>query len=88
MILFDKQLNVFHLSNDQISYLIQIEEGGNVAHLYFGKKSLIILAAVVIHVLIGPFAQSPRQQRPAFLIRHLDDGISWQRLRRFSRSSL
>jgi alpha-galactosidase len=38
MILFDKQLNVFHLSNDQISYLIQIEEGGNVAHLYFGKK--------------------------------------------------
>ncbi len=27
MILFDKQLNVFHLSNDQISYLIQIEEG-------------------------------------------------------------
>lgn len=38
MILFDKQLNVFHLSNDQISYLLQIEEGGNVAHLYFGKK--------------------------------------------------
>jgi alpha-galactosidase len=38
MILFDKQLNVFHLSNDQISYLIQIEEGGNVAHHYFGKK--------------------------------------------------
>jgi len=38
MILFDKQLNVFHLSNDQISYLLQIEEGGNVAHLYFGKN--------------------------------------------------
>lgn len=38
MILFDKQLNVFHLSNDQISYLLQIEEGSNVAHLYFGKK--------------------------------------------------
>jgi alpha-galactosidase len=38
MILFVKLLNVFHLSNDQISYLIQIEEGGNVAHLYFGKK--------------------------------------------------
>jgi branched-subunit amino acid permease len=60
MILFDKQLNVFHLSNDQISYLIQIEEGGNVAHLYFGKKSLIILAAIVIHVLIGPFRPIPQ----------------------------
>ena len=35
---FDDEQNVFHLSNRQISYLIQIEEGGLLSHLYFGKK--------------------------------------------------
>lgn len=60
MILFDKQLNVFHLSNDQISYLLQIEEGGNVAHLYFGKKFPIILVAIATHALIGPFHLIPQ----------------------------
>lgn len=35
---FDDKQNVFHLSNRQISYLIQIEEGGLLSHLYFGKK--------------------------------------------------
>ena len=55
MILFDKQLNVFHLSNDQISYLLQIEEGGNVAHLYFGKK-----IAIATHALIAPFHPIPQ----------------------------
>lgn len=35
---FDNQQNVFHLSNKSISYLIEIEEGGLLSHLYFGKK--------------------------------------------------
>ncbi|WP_291292535.1 alpha-galactosidase [Enterococcus sp.] len=38
MIHFDKKNQIFHLSNQQVSYVIQIEEGGNLAHLYFGKQ--------------------------------------------------
>ncbi|MDI6667830.1 alpha-galactosidase [Leuconostoc falkenbergense] len=37
-IFFDEQQQVFHLSNQQVSYLIQIEDGGVLSHLYFGKK--------------------------------------------------
>lgn len=38
MIHFDKKNHIFHLSNNKISYVMQIEEGGNLAHIYFGKK--------------------------------------------------
>ncbi|MCC4044223.1 alpha-galactosidase [Enterococcus gallinarum] len=38
MIHFDKKNQIFHLSNNKISYVMQIEEGGNLAHIYFGKK--------------------------------------------------
>ena len=35
---FDEQQQVFHLSNQQVSNFIQIEDGGVLSHLYFGKK--------------------------------------------------
>lgn len=38
MIVFDEQTQVFHISNNQISYLLEIEEGGYLAHIYFGKR--------------------------------------------------
>lgn len=38
MIYFDKEQQVFHLSNKKISYLIAIEENNYLSHLYFGKK--------------------------------------------------
>ena len=38
MITFNKEQQVFHLCNNQISYLIEVEEHGYLAHLYFGKK--------------------------------------------------
>lgn len=38
MIHFDKKNQIFHLSNNKISYVMQIEEGGNLVHIYFGKK--------------------------------------------------
>ena len=38
MISFDEKDQVFHLHNDQISYLLSVEDGGTLAHLYFGKK--------------------------------------------------
>lgn len=38
MITFNKEHQVFHLCNNQISYLIEVEEHGYLAHLYFGKK--------------------------------------------------
>lgn len=38
MIRFDEQQQVFHLQNDQISYLMQVESGGFLTHLYFGKR--------------------------------------------------
>lgn len=37
MITFNQTNKIFHLSNGQISYVMQIEEGGNLAHIYFGK---------------------------------------------------
>ena len=37
MITFDENKQVFHLKNEQISYLIQIEEEGYLAHLYYGQ---------------------------------------------------
>lgn len=37
MISFNKDQQVFHLHNNQISYLLSIEDGKTVAHLYFGK---------------------------------------------------
>ena len=38
MITFNKEQQVFHLCNNQISYLIEVEEHGYLAQLYFGKK--------------------------------------------------
>ncbi|EJO01212.1 alpha-galactosidase [Oenococcus oeni] len=38
MITFDEKTKVFHLSNNQISYLMSVEEGNLLAHLYFGKR--------------------------------------------------
>jgi alpha-galactosidase len=38
MIQFDSKMKAFHLSNNWLSYVIQIEEGGVLAHTYFGKK--------------------------------------------------
>ncbi|MGC6767895.1 alpha-galactosidase [Enterococcus sp. LJL51] len=37
MITYDEKQQVFHLSTNKISYLIQVEDGGLLAHLYFGK---------------------------------------------------
>lgn len=34
---FNEETKTFHLHNDLISYLFQIEEGGLLSHLYFGK---------------------------------------------------
>lgn len=34
---YDEKNRVFHLHNDQISYLLAVEEGKTLAHLYFGK---------------------------------------------------
>lgn len=38
MIEYDADTRVFHLQNKQISYLISIEEGGLLSHLYFGNR--------------------------------------------------
>lgn len=38
LITFDEKNKVFHLHNDQISYLLAIEDGGTLCHLYFGKS--------------------------------------------------
>lgn len=35
---FDEKQQVFHLHNKKISYLIGIEDGGSLSHLYFGKQ--------------------------------------------------
>lgn len=38
MITFDERTKTFHLFNDQISYLMEVEENNYLAHLYFGKR--------------------------------------------------
>ena len=38
LITFDEKNKVFHLHNAQISYLLSVEEGGTLCHLYFGKS--------------------------------------------------
>ena len=37
LINFDEKNQVFHLHNDKISYLLAVEDGKTLAHLYFGK---------------------------------------------------
>ena len=49
LITFDEKNKVFHLHNDQISYLISIEDGGTLSHLYFGKS------IKAYHGEFGPF---------------------------------
>ena len=39
LITFDEQEKVFHLSNSEISYILQIEESEVLAHVYFGKRT-------------------------------------------------
>ena len=36
MISFDDKNKIFHLSTNKISYLMQIEEGNTLSHLYYG----------------------------------------------------
>jgi alpha-galactosidase len=38
LITFDTNEKVFHLTNQKISYLFQVEESDILAHIYFGKK--------------------------------------------------
>lgn len=38
LINIDEQHLVFHLHNDQISYILGVETGGVLAHLYFGPR--------------------------------------------------
>lgn len=38
LITFDEKNKVFHLHNDDISYLMSIEDGETLSHLYFGKR--------------------------------------------------
>ena len=34
----DEQQQIFHLHNEQISYLLTVEAGQTLSHLYFGKR--------------------------------------------------
>jgi len=38
MIEYDNSRGIFHLFNNKISYILQIEENGYLTHLFFGKK--------------------------------------------------
>ena len=38
LIYFDEKQKYFHLSNSQLSYIMEIEEGAILSHIYFGKK--------------------------------------------------
>lgn len=38
LITFDDKQQTFHLHNDQISYVLGIEDGGVLAHLYYGQR--------------------------------------------------
>lgn len=38
LISFDAETQSFHLHNDEISYVPGIEDGGVLAHLYFGRR--------------------------------------------------
>ena len=38
LISFDAETQSFHLHNDEISYVLGIEDGGVLAHLYFGRR--------------------------------------------------
>ncbi|MGY3766200.1 alpha-galactosidase [Vagococcus vulneris] len=38
LITFNSENKTFHLSNNSISYIMTIEEGGYLAHLYYGRK--------------------------------------------------
>ena len=37
-VIFDSSQQVFHLRNQKLSYLIQLERFGYVTHLYFGQR--------------------------------------------------
>jgi len=37
-VIFDSSQQVFHLRNQKLSYLIQLERFGYVTHLYFGSR--------------------------------------------------
>ena len=38
LVTYDEKDRIFHLANDTISYIIQIEESDVLAHVYFGKR--------------------------------------------------
>ncbi|MFT8995294.1 alpha-galactosidase [Lentilactobacillus hilgardii] len=38
LITFDQKTQVFHLHNKHLSYLLSIDEGGILSHLYFGRR--------------------------------------------------
>ena len=38
LIEFDEKQQVFHLHNQEISYIFSVVKGGTLSHLYFGKR--------------------------------------------------
>ena len=38
LITVDQKKKIFHLHNSKISYLLSVEDGGTLCHLYFGKR--------------------------------------------------
>ena len=49
LITVDKENRVFHLHNEQLSYIFSIEDGDTISHLYFGKRVKVIMDNYVIH---------------------------------------
>lgn len=56
LVTYDEKDRIFHLANDTISYIIQIEESDVLAHIYFGKR---IKGYDIIKTILEEIVDSP-----------------------------
>lgn len=71
MIIFDKTQNIFHLSNEQISYIIGIEKGKYLTHRYYGTKITHYHNSNALQLIDRGFATNPIPEERVFSLNAL-----------------
>lgn len=78
MITFDQEKNIFHLKNEQISYVIGIEKNKYLTHRYFGSSLPFYQGSNAIQEIDRGFATNPIEDDRTFSLNSLPMETSTQ----------
>ena len=87
-IIFDEKQQIFHLYNEKISYVIQVEKQRYLKHCYYGKRLKKWRGGIQSFYYDRGFCANPVVEDRTFFAGHTAKRISGIRPRRFQKSGL